>query len=72
MPQVNLWLIAVILSEMVIPLNQNYSLAKLADFKILITQKTPSYRVALAGSLICVNDITQFKIQSWKFIQNSA
>lgn len=42
MSQVNLWLIAVILSGIGIPLRQNYSFVKLADFKILITQKTPS------------------------------
>lgn len=42
MRQINLWLIAIVLNGMEIPLNQNYSLAKLAEFKILITQKTPS------------------------------
>lgn len=42
MRQINLWLVAVVLSGMGIPLNQNYNLVKLADLNILITQKTSS------------------------------
>ncbi|OKH29993.1 hypothetical protein NIES2119_31710 [[Phormidium ambiguum] IAM M-71] len=42
MRQINLWLIAVVLSGIGISLSQNYSLAKLADLKILIAEKTPS------------------------------